>query len=348
MYLKNIQFRTINLNRSYLKKEVESFLNEHELLLEKDVDFTIGVYDEDTIIGTGSLSGNVLKCIAINPTYQGLGISNKIITLLIDEQYQRGNTHLFIFTKPDNLRIFQDMGFKEIERVDGKVSLLENHPRGIEKYVEEIKTKKVDGEVISAIVMNCNPFTLGHQYLIEKASKTSDVVHIFLVWEDRSLFPNDVRLKLLQEGTKHLNNIIIHKGKDYIISNSTFPSYFLKESNTVVKSHAMLDIKIFARYIAPALGINQRVVGEEPNDPVTKEYNLTMKELLPKYNIKIIEIPRLEEEKEVISASKVRKMISENETSALENLVPTSTHKFIMSDEAKAIINKIKESYKNH
>lgn len=343
----NIEYRTLNINRNYIREEVEDLLSKQGLLLEKDVDYTIGVYDNDLIIGTGSLSGNVLKSIAIDEKYQGMGISNRIISLLIDEEYNRGNSHLFIFTKPDNLKLFQDMGFREIESVEGRVSLLENDPRGIEKYVEEIGKSREEGDTITSIVMNCNPFTLGHQYLIEQASRSSDIVHIFLVWEDRSLFPNEVRLKLLQEGTKHLKNVRIHRGKDYIISNATFPSYFLKEKNKVVKSHAMLDIKIFGKYIGPALGINQRIVGHEPNDPVTREYNETMKELLPKYNIRFIEIERLETDKDVISASRVRKKISQDKIEDLQKMLPETTYNFIVSNEAKPIINKIKEAYKN-
>lgn len=344
MFRENFEIRTINLNRASERKDVEEFLQTHELLLEKDVDYTIGVYEGDSLIGTGSLSRNVLKCIAIDPSYQGHSISNKIISVLINEQYRRGNNHLFIFTKPKNKDIFEDMGFREIASVDEKVSLLENDPYGIYRYVDNLKSKKKQGTIISSIVMNCNPFTLGHQYLIESASKSSDVVHVFLVWENRSLFPNDVRLRLLEEGIRNLDNIVIHKGEDYIISNSTFPSYFLKEKNEVVKSHAMLDVKIFGKYIAPALGINRRIVGEEPKDEVTREYNQTMKELLPKYNIEVIEIPRLTEGEVIISASKVRQAIKEEKIQILKGLVPMSTYRYIKSDEAKPIIEKIKNS----
>lgn len=343
MFKENFDIRFINLNRVSERKEVADFLKEHELLLEKDVDYIVGIYDNDSLIATGSLSGNVLKCIAIDPKYQGEGISNKIISHLINEEYQRGNTHLFIFTKPENKELFEDIGFKEITRIDEKVSLLENDPNGIKRYIEKVGAKRREGSIISSIVMNCNPFTLGHQYLIEKASSISDVLHIFLVWENRSLFPNEVRLKLLEEGTRHLDNIIIHKGENYIISNSTFPSYFIKEKNSVVKTHAMLDIKIFGEYIAPALGINRRIVGAEPKDPVTNEYNETMKELLPNYNIEVLEIPRLEEGKEVISASKVRKAIREDNVESLKKLVPMTTYRFIQSDEARNIIERIKE-----
>jgi len=222
---------------------------------------------------------------------------------------------------------------------------LENNPKGIETYLEELRRRRRDGDRIGAIVMNCNPFTLGHQYLIEQAARNSDVVHIFLVWENRSIFPNEVRLRLLREGTSHLDNVVIHKGKDYIISNSTFPSYFLKEKSTVVKSHAMLDVKIFAEYIVPTLGINQRFVGEEPTDYVTNEYNKTMLETLPKYNVEVKKIQRLTTgNQEIISASRVRQMIKEDRLDEVANFLPETTYRFLLSDEAKPIIKRIKES----
>ncbi len=343
MFKRDINIRTINLGRNFEKQKVIMFLKEHDLLFEEDIDYTIGVYQEDILIGTGSLSRNVLKCIAVNSDFQGEGIFNRIVSQLINTQYQRGNMHLFVFTGPENKKFFEDTGFREISSVDGKVSLLENDPKGIEKYLENLRYSRKEGAIISSIVMNCNPFTLGHQYLIEKASKTSDIVHIFLVWEDHSLFPNDIRLRLLKEGTSHLDNVIIHKGENYIISNSTFPSYFLKKENTVVKVHAALDIKIFAEYICPALGINKRFVGREPNDPVTNEYNKAIMELLPKYNIQVEEVPRIMVGEDVISASKVRKAIKEGNMESLKELVPMTTYKYIVSDDAKVIIDKIKK-----
>lgn len=346
MYNNSFEIKTINLNRESERKKIDIFLQSQGLILEKDVVYTLAMYENDFIIGTGSISGNVLKCIAISPDYQGEGLLNRLITLLIDEQFKRGNTHLFIFTKPQNKKIFEDLGFKEIISVEGKVSLLENNPRGIENYVEKLMLKKKEGDIISGIVMNCNPFTLGHQYLIEEASRNSDVVHIFLVWEDRSIFPKEVRLKLVREGTKHLKNVYIHKGEDYIVSNSTFPSYFLKEKNAVVKIHATLDVKIFGEFIAPSLGINRRYVGEEPNDPVTNEYNITMKEILPNYNIEIVEIKRLTNDEMIISASKVRELIRKNQIGITKKLVPITTYNYLISDEAKQIIEKIMKSDK--
>lgn len=344
MYGENTEIRSISLNRANERQEIDNFLRSHDLFLERDVDYTIAVYKDDDIIGTGSISGNVLKCIAIDCNYQGEGISNKIVSLLINEQYNRGNTHLFIFTKPQYKDLFIDLGFSEITSVDGKVSLLENDPRGIAKYVEMLKSEKVNGSIVSSIVMNCNPFTLGHQYLIEEASKRSDIVHIFILWEDRSIFPKEVRFQLVNKGTSHLKNVYIHRGEDYIISNSTFPSYFIKEKNSIVKTHAMLDLKIFGEFIAPSLGINTRYVGEEPNDPVTNEYNFEMKNILPQYNINVIEIPRLIIKGLVISASKVREAIKTNQIELLRQLVPLTTYEYLVSEDAKLVIDKIKSN----
>jgi [citrate (pro-3S)-lyase] ligase len=241
-----------------------------------------------------------------------------------------------------NKRIFEDMGFTEITRLDGVISLLENDPKGLTNFLKKLKKKRQDGRIISSIVMNCNPFTLGHQYLIEYVSNNSDVVHVFVVWEDRSVFPNDVRYRLVKAGIKHLPNVIIHKGKDYIISNSTFPSYFIKEKNSIVKIHAQLDLKIFGEFIAPALGINRRYVGHEPIDPLTREYNAVMKNLLPQYGIEVFEINRLEYRGLAISASRIRQAIKDDNLDSIKEMVPKSTYEFLISEEAKPIIDKIK------
>ena len=88
-----------------------------------------------------------------------------------------------------------------------------------------------------------------------------------------------------------------------------------------------LDIELFCRRIAPALGITKRFVGEEPFSPVTRAYNNRMKELLPEHGIELIEIPRLSE----ISASKVRSLIKAGEYARTEEMVPETTYEIIQS-----------------
>ena len=214
-------------------------------------------------------------------------------------------------------------------------------------YLNELKkTKKGDeNNKIAAIVMNANPFTLGHQYLIEKASKENDILHLFIVSEDKSIVPFKVRKQLIKEGTKHLTNIIYHDSGPYIISSSTFPSYFQKDEKDVIESHANLDIEIFAK-IAKALDINVRYVGEETTSLVTGIYNQLMIKKLPENGIQCVVVPRMtnKEGNEVISASDVRKAIKEGQFEKMKNMVPECTYKFFMSEEGKDVVNKIKQS----
>ena len=191
--------------------------------------------------------------------------------------------------------------------------------------------------------MNANPFTLGHQYLAEKASSECDVLHLFVVSEDASLVPFKTHLELIKKGTAHLENIVIHESGPYIISNATFPSYFLKDEEAVINGHARLDLAVFKR-IAEVLGINVRYVGEEPNSQVTGIYNKIMAEELPKAGIECVIVPRIESGGKAISASDVRQAIKEENWEKLKSLVPETTYAYFTSEEAQEIIRKIQNT----
>lgn len=340
--------RIIQLNNIAERQKVEAFLNRQGVALDKDVEYTVALMDGEEILAAGSFSGNVLKCIAVDPELQGMAVSNRVVSSLVAEEYHRGRTHLFIFTKPEYKNIFEDLGFFEIEEVPGKVILLENRKDGLESYLQDLSHFKRGGAVISSIVVNCNPFTLGHQYLIEKAASESDVLHVFVLWEDKSSFPSNVRFDLVKKGTAHLPNVVVHKGKNYIISNATFPSYFIKDYDDIVETHARLDLNIFGKHVIPVLGINRRYVGEEPYCKVTNTYNTIMKSVLPEFGAKVIEIPRLENEYGAISASKVREMIRNNRLDDVKALVPETTFEYLKSPEAGYIISNIMQNTSRH
>jgi [citrate (pro-3S)-lyase] ligase len=329
------------------KEKVEKFLETQNLKLGKNIDYTIGVFYKDEIIGTGSLSGKVLKSIAVRCDFQGEAITNKIVSKLVNEAFHKGETHLFVYTKPENKALFESLGFYNIAEVD-KVCLLENKRDGIKNFTEEIQKKKKEGDIIGSIVMNCNPFTYGHQYLIEKASKECDVVHIFVVWEDKSSFPPETRYNLIKKGTEDLKNVVIHKGKDYIISNATFPNYFIKGEEDLVASETKLDVEIFKKYIVPALGVNRRYIGEEPYCKTTNLYNETMKTLLPEAGVEVIVVERKKLEDKAISASTVREALSKDNIESLKKLVPKTTYEFFQTEEGKKIIEKIKNTNSRH
>ena len=237
---------------------VDELLTSEGIRRDGNLDYTCGMYDDEmNLIATGSCFGNTLRCMAVSHEHQGEGLMNSIVSHLIELQFSRGNTHLFLYTKCDSARFFGDLGFYEIARINGQIVFMENKRTGFSGYLNTLEKQKEDAPRVAALVMNANPFTLGHQYLVEKAAAENDILHLFIVSEDASLVPFAVRKKLVMEGTARLTNIRYHDSGPYIISNATFPSYFQKDEKAVIESHAMLDLTVFTK-IAAALGINRR------------------------------------------------------------------------------------------
>lgn len=347
MAFRELQIEKIDIDNEIDKDKLLNLLKQEDLDMDLSIEETIGIFDKDKLIATGGIKTNTLRCIAIDKSYQGGKVLNILMSQLIRIQYQRGLNDIFIFTKPSSQKSFEHLGFYMIEKVDNKVVLMENRPDGLKKYLNELSKYKVAGERISAIVMNGNPFTLGHRYLIEKAAGESDHLHVFVLSSEESSFPYEARRKMIIEGTNDITNITIHKGGNYIISNATFPSYFIKEKSEIVRVHTMLDLKIFSRHIVPCLGINKRYVGEEPYCETTKAYNEAMKEILPKHGVDVKEIPRKAIGDKYISASRVRAFIAKGEVEKIKNFVPASTYDFLASGKGKRVIDKIQKSSLN-
>ncbi len=300
-------------------KRTEAFLAECGLAYEGGADYTVQlVSEEGDILGTGSLCGRVLKYIAVDPCLQGEGGANMILSELVSEAYRRGLTHLLIFTKAANEGTFRSMGFYTVARTR-EVCLMENSAHGFDRWLDSLE--KPRGGVVGAAVMNCNPFTLGHRYLIEKAAAEVDELMVFVVSEDRSRFPFADRLDMVRHGVEGLPNVIVQPGGDYMISFATFPTYFMKEGQDKQAINAALDITLFGQRIAPALGITRRFVGTEPNCSVTRAYNELMKRMLPEMGVEVTEIPRLGD----ISASRVREAMDRGDIETVHRMVPGTT-----------------------
>lgn len=275
---------------------------------------------------------------------------NSIVSHLIEFQFSRGNTHLFLYTKCNSAKFFGDLGFYEIARIDGQIVFMENRKTGFQNYLRtfakdalpEGLTAETPTRKIAALVMNANPFTLGHQYLVEKAAAENDLLYLFIVSEDASLVPFKIRKQLVMKGTAHLKNICYHDSGPYIISNATFPSYFQKDENAVIESHAMLDLTVFTQ-IAKVLSITRRYVGEEPTSLVTGIYNRIMSEKLPEQGIECIVVPRKTCEDTPISASNVRLALQNGDYDTLSKLVPQTTLDYFKSPEAIPVIERIRQ-----
>ena len=201
----------------------------------------------------------------------------------------------------------------------------------LQKYLETIAVFKKDevAGTIGSIVMNCNPFTLGHRYLIETVSKKCDVLYIFVVEEDKSIFSFEDRIELVRRGTKDLSNVIVIPSGKFIISQLTFNAYFQKEENNDIEIDPTNDVQLFATRIAPTLGITKRFAGDEPLDKITNQYNSTMKRVLPRFGLEFEVIKRKEEGGEVISASRVRRLLQNKEFEKIQRIVPVTTYDYL-------------------
>ena len=177
--------------------------------------------------------------------------------------------------------------------------------------------------------MNCNPFTYGHRYLIEQALHRVDYLILFVVEEDRSVFTFEERFVMVREGISDMENVMAVPSGPFILSQTTFPEYFIKAKDEDLVRNVENDIILFAKEIAPRLNIKYRFVGEEPEDIVTNEYNMAMKRILPRNGIQLIELPRKMEGGNYISASSVRRCLEKNKYSDLQALVPESTLRII-------------------
>jgi len=323
--------------------QIKGLLEQEGITLDANLDYICGMYDEDyNIIATGSCFGPTLRCFAVSKKHQGEGLLNQIITHLMDVQFERGNMHLFLYTKVNTAKFFEDLGFHEIARVDGTLVFMENRRDGFPGYLRRLEKTRTEG-VSAALVMNANPFTLGHQYLVETAAAACDTLHLFVLSEDASLFPFPVRKKLVQEGTAHLGNVVLHDSGPYIISSATFPSYFLKDADSVAEAHARLDLAVFAK-IAEALNISVRFVGEEPISAVTARYNRLMADSLPELGVECRVVPRKELYGRPISASLVRRSIQQGDWDTVSAMVPDSTYLWLRSPEAEPVIDAIRKA----
>jgi len=313
------------------RKKAEKFLNKLGLKYDEGVDITIVLKNNDEILGTISAEDNLIKCMGINQNHRNEGILNKLVSEIIKFKYSQNIFELSVITGICNKDKLKSLGFYEIYSTENIV-LMENSKYKFQNYIKKIEEhKNKNNKNNAAVVMNLNPITKGHLYLIEKASKENDFVYIFVVSEDKSEIPFEVRFELAEKSTQHLKNVKIIEGGDYIISSSTFPSYFTKTYNDWVENYCDLDLNIFGKYISKTLNIKKRYIGSEPYCSLTSYYNKKIHKILPKYNVEIEEVERLANKDEVISASKVRKLAKESKFDILKELVPVPTYRYLKS-----------------
>lgn len=305
--------------RGYKKEAHCALLSQTGLTDETEGARVALLWEGEQLLATGAREGNLLKCIAVDPARQGEDLTAQVLTALRQDAFAEGHRHLFLYTKPRNRFLFSSLFFYPVVQA-GEVLLMESRKNGIREFLSQLPAP-AKGAHIGAAVMNCNPFTLGHRYLIETAAKECDHVYIFILSEDKSEFSAADRMEMARLGTADLPNVTVLPTGPYLLSAATFPTYFLKERDKAQEARCLLDIAIFETYFIPHFCITHRYVGTEPYSALTARYNEALKAHL---TIPLREIPRLEQAGKAVSASAVRADLSQ-----CQPLLPESSYQYL-------------------
>lgn len=317
------------------RKEIVAFLAACDLDFEEQIEAMVLCRENDKLVACAGLDKGIIKDVAISPALRGTSLSLRLVSEIIYLAHSRQYKTLFVYTEPHNADFFLGCGFYPLVEVPGQTTLMENSPVGMKSYCQTLTKKRVSGETIGCVVANANPFTRGHLYLIEQAAQASDWLHLFIVSEDASLFSYRDRFELAKQTIGHIPNLTLHEGSNYMVSRATFPAYFFKDKGMVGKCRTAVDLLLFRKYIAPALGITHRFVGTEPFCDTTRKYNIDMKHWLQDPQgkaepVRVVEMERTRRDDIAISASEVRRLLKQGNLERIQKLVPEPTYDLIL------------------
>ena len=344
------------------RRQIETFLQANGLRYD-DVDYYAALVDEssDEMIAGGGLKGCVIKCVAVADGHKGEAVANVIVSHLLAKANEDGYQCVKLYTKPHNRQLFESLSFRLIAEAPNAI-LMETGVGGIEKWSDELRIKNEELRIrneelgvtndelgvtndelgvrndelriksvrkpIGTIVMNANPFTLGHRFLVEQSSELVERLYVVVVREDCSMFSYSERKAMVSQGVRDIGNVVVVDGSDYAVSAATFPTYFLKQISDATDTQITLDLDIYRRRIAPALGATVRFFGSEPTDPLTRRYNELMHQQLGEDHVH--EIQRKQQDGSPISASQVRKAMLEGRLWDAIQMVPPTTIPYII------------------
>lgn len=342
----NIQ--ELPLSSPFFRQRVEHFLGDNGLRMEKLDVYCVIENEAGRILAGAGIRKDIIKCIAVAQEARSEGLVAPLVSYLISLAASRGIPELKLYTKPENKAFFESLGFHVLASAPQAI-LMENG-RGLERYCDYLRSQKGKGRC-GVVVMNANPFTLGHLYLLQQAAAQVDTLFVIPVREEGQRFSYSERISMIRKAEENYflcgspknqfssaeantsspknqfssaGKIVILEGSEYQISAATFPTYFLKDLSEAAETHIRLDLDLFLRHIAPALKAEVRFVGTEPYDALTNHYNTIMKELLPH----VVDIPRLKS----ISASAVRAALDRGSFREASAMCPESTWPYLLAD----------------
>jgi [citrate (pro-3S)-lyase] ligase len=330
-----LDFQTINMAEwPEAEAEIRQLLQDNGLEFDEQIDTFVICRERGRLVGCAGLDRDVVKDVAVAAGLRGSAVSLRLGSFVVKLAASRGHHDVFLYCRPENVAWFRGWAFHPLVELPGVITLMENNPLALPKYIETLSRERRPGSRIGAIVMNANPFTRGHRYVGEKAAQDCDWLHVFVVREEAEPFSYSDRFRLVTEGLADIRNLTVHHGSKYIISRATFPGYFLKDKAVVEHSFNGIDLMMFREHIAPALGINLRYVGNEPLDVTTASYNAAMKHWLAEAPsiappIDTIVIERLVIDGSPVSASRVCALFAQGDLDGIEKLVPPTTLAFL-------------------
>lgn len=313
---------------------IERFLSANALRLDT-LDYYAAMCDEGNgeIIAGGGLHGATIKCLAVSAAHRDEDIAGRLVSHLLSVANAAGHHTVRVFTKPCYRTVFESMSFKLLAEAPEAV-FMETGIGGIDEYTAYLRkcrdsflANEGTHHCTGTIVMNANPFTLGHQYLVREAARKVDRLFVIAVKEDVSEYSYAERLAMIEKGCADLDNVYVCHGSDYAISSATFPTYFLKTASDATDTQMALDLDLYKRHIAPALGSTVRFAGSEPDDTFTRQYNNRMMTALG--NVAVVE--RLRIGGETVSASTVRRHIATGNLTAAATLVPKTSLPYLVA-----------------
>lgn len=335
MFSNNI-FTRVKRSKNKKMAKIAQFLHKNNLSVNTTVKVFITVTRDKKLIACSKIAKNIIKCVAISKSVRSKKLALTLATKLINLAYKRHSTHLFIYTKTKYKALFRQCGFSTLTSVPGVMVLIKNSATQLKRYAKSLKKFRHPKNKIGCIVINANPFTNSHRYLIQQAAAQCNWLHLFLVKKNSSRFPYKNQLNLVLKSTANIPRLTVHRGSKYIISRATFPCYFIKKQSVINHCYTKINLKIFRQYLAPALGVTHRFVGTKPFCRVTAQYNQNMRFWLETPTIsappiKLVKIKRLRYQKMPISASQVRQLLAKNNLTAIAPLVPAVTLHYLQN-----------------
>lgn len=325
-------------------EQVESqrrLLDSAGIHLDPLIDWSLALYDGDKMLATASCFRYTLRSIAVDNEHQGLGMMARLITAVEKEATRRSLDRLLLISQPEDKHLFSAVGFTSLAESRRGVAIMENSSQHFPDFLKKLKADLSEitlNETATprraAIVMNANPFSLGHRFLVETALRECDQLLLLVLSDDPQYgFGFEHRFEMVKRGCADLPRVLVAASGPYAVSTASFPSYFypptaVDENSQLLNDEAELDAALFV-CIANYLNISKRFVGSEPGSDITNFYNQVLSRELVCSGLQLQIIDRLSINGKAVSASSVRNFLDAGDYNAAKKLVPATTWNYL-------------------